>query len=251
MLREARTDDIVILTLDQPTRRNALSKALRDELTAAFERLNKDDAVRSIILASVGPAFCSGGDLSEMHVANAEESEARVRSIHHMVRAITGSAKLVIAAVEGWATGAGLSLALLCDTILASQAACFMASFGKVGLIGDLGALYTLPARIGEAAARQLLLYARPVNGKGALRIGLIDQLVPDGCALDAAIKYAMEARAVAPLAIAMTKSVLREGLERVLANELEILVKLYLSADHAEGKQAFLEKRSASFLNR
>lgn len=251
MLGETRSDDIVVLTLDQPKRRNALSKAMRDSLTAAFERLDQDDTVRTIILVGAGNMFCSGGDISEMDVANAAAAEERIRLIHHMVLTITGCRKLVIAAVEGWASGAGLSLALLCDTIVASESARFVASFGKMGLMGDLGALHTLPARVGLAQARQMLYYAEPVDAHAAEALGLVDHLAPTGLALDYALERATLARGVAPQSIALTKAIFARDLAPILAEEKTRLPQLYLSAEHREAKNAFLEKRAPTFSNR
>jgi len=251
MLDETRSDDIVVLTLDQPKRRNALSKAMRDSLTTAFERLDRDDTVRTIILVGAGNMFCSGGDVSEMDVATDAEADERIRLIHHMVRVIAGCPKLVIAAIEGWAVGAGLSLALLCDTIIASESAKFVASFGKMGLLGDLGALHTLPARVGLAQARQMLFYAEPLDARAAQALGLVDHVTSTGRALDDAIERAALVRTMAPRSIALTKAIFAQDLERMLAVEKKLQPQLYLSADHIEAKRAFLEKRVPTFLNR
>lgn len=248
MLDEARSDDIVILTLNQPARRNALSKAMRDQLSAAFKRLEEDRTVRTIILTGAGGTFCSGGDISEMQVADTADAGERIDGIHHMVRTIAGSSKLVIAAIEGWAAGAGLSLALLCDTLVATSTAKFVASFGKIGLAGDLGILQTLPARIGAAQARQMLFYAEAVDSEQAARIGLVDHLALEGSAIDTALRRAALVRSIGPLPLAATKTILSGGLEATLSREREAQMALYVSGDHAEGKRAFLEKRPAIF---
>lgn len=247
-LRESREGATAILTLARPARRNALSLAMREALIAAFERIEPDRSLAAVVITGAEGTFCSGGDLTEMVVPDIAAGRERFRITHRLVRRILGGAKPVIAAVEGFAAGAGLSLAALCDTIVAAEDASFVASFGKVGLIPDLGLLHTLPRRIGEGHARQILLYGERLSAAEAFRIGLADAIVPPGTALTAALTRARRLAEGAPLALALTRAFLATGLEDALEREREMQTMLFLSTDHAEGKQAFLARRPPRF---
>lgn len=248
MLRQDRQGGTTILTLDYPARRNALAVPMRQALADAMDRLEGDPEIRAIVLVGGGGNFSAGGDISGMNVTDIAAGRERFRLTHRLVRGMIGSAKPIIAAVEGWAVGAGLALALCCDTIIAAEDARFMAGFGKVGLVADFGLLHTLPRRIGEGRARQMLLHGDQVDAAKAEAIGLIDRVVPPGTALDAALALAATLAQAAPLPIAMTKSFLSQGLAEALEWERTVQSMLFLSADHAEGKAAFLAKRKPDF---
>jgi enoyl-CoA hydratase/carnithine racemase len=172
----------------------------------------------------------------------------RFRTTHRMVRLLIKSSKPVIAAVEGFAVGAGLSVALCADTIVAAEGAQFAAGFGRVGLVADLGLPHTLPLRVGHGHARQILLYGERIAAVAAHRIGLVDHVVADGAALEAALARARLFHAMAPLPIALTKQFLAAGLDAALDWERDTQAALFGTADHAEGKAAFLEKRPPRF---
>ncbi len=248
LLIETRQGATAILTLDYPERRNALAMAMRGELAEAMEALEADTEVRAIVLTGGGGVFSSGGDISGMNVADMAAGRERFRLTHRLVKLMICASKPLIAAVEGYAVGAGLSLALCCDTIVASASAKFAASFGKVGLVGDFGLLHTLPKRVGEGRARQILLYGETVTAARAEAIGLIDHLVPEGTALDAALARAALFAKAAPLAVGMTKSWFAAGLADALEWERNTQSALFLTQDHAEGKAAFLDKRPPVF---
>jgi 2-(1,2-epoxy-1,2-dihydrophenyl)acetyl-CoA isomerase len=248
LVREERRGAVAVLTLDYPERRNALAVPMRQELADALDRLEADRGVRALVITGAGGTFCAGGDISGMDVADATQGRERFRLTHRLVRLLIGASKPVVAAVEGYAVGAGLSLALCCDTIVAGESARFAAGFGRVGLIADLGLLHTLPRRIGEGRARQLFLYGEQMDAASAERIGLIDAVVPAGGALEAALARAETLAAAAPLPIAMTKAYLSQGLADALEWERNAQTMLFLTPDHAEGKAAFLEKRAPKF---
>jgi 2-(1,2-epoxy-1,2-dihydrophenyl)acetyl-CoA isomerase len=237
-----------VLTLDYPERRNALAIPMRERLAAAFDRIEADASVRAVVVTGKGGTFCAGGDVSGMDAATLAAGRERFRLTHRLVRLVAQCGKPVIAAVEGWCVGAGLSLACLCDTVVAAEDARFMAGFGKLGLVADLGLVHTLPLRIGQGRARQVLLYGEAVGARDAERIGLVDRLAPPGGALDAALALARLLHEAAPLPIALTKQFLGQGLDAALAWERETQSALFQSADHAEGKAAFLAKRRPRF---
>lgn len=248
MLREERHGAAVVLTLDYTERRNALAMEMRKRLADALERIEADRDARAIVITGAGGNFSAGGDISGMDVRDLAGGRERFRLTHRLVRLLIKGSKPIIAAVEGWAVGAGLSLALCCDTIIAAADAQFMAGFGKVGLIADLGLLHTLPARIGQGRARQILLYNRPMHAGEAERIGLVDHVVPAGRVLESALEHAAHFASGAPLPVAYTRAFLAEGLDAALDWEREVQSALFLSADHAEGKAAFLAKRAPVF---
>lgn len=248
MLLHERQGATVLLTLNQPQRRNALAVAMRQQLADAFEQIEADRAVRAVVITGSGTNFCAGGDLSDMNVADFPAGRERFRLTVRLVTAIIAGSKPVIAAVEGWAVGAGLALALCCDTIVAAADARFMAGFGKVGLVADFGLLHTLPARIGQGRARQMLIHGDQIDAARAEAIGLVDHIVPSGQALPRALAIAEKLADAAPLAIGLTKSYLAHGLADALEWERNIQSSLFQSADHTEGKAAFLAKRAPVF---
>jgi enoyl-CoA hydratase/carnithine racemase len=251
ILGERQDSEIAILTLDNPARRNALSMDMRRRMIDAFRRLETDPSTRALVLTGSGGHFCAGGDIAGQGASALPDGRERFRVTHELCRLMAGGSKPIVAAVEGWCVGAGLSLALLCDTVVAGEGAKFSVPFGRIGLVADLGLLHTLPARIGQGRARQMLLYGEPVDAAEALRTGMIDRIVPDGTALDAALECARTLAAAAPLPIALTRQYLSQGLSAALDWEREVQAALMTTDDHAEGRAAFLEKRPARFTGR
>ncbi len=248
MLTEIREGAVAILTLDYPERRNALAMPMRQRLVDALEAIEANRELRAIVITGAGGTFSAGGDISGMNVTDLAAGRERFRMTHRLVRLLIKGSKPVIAAVEGWCVGAGLSVAMCCDTVVAAEDARFAAGFGKIGLIADLGLLHTLPARIGQGRARQVFLYGEQVSAGRAEAIGMIDHIVPSGTALQAALARAALFQAAAPLPLAMTKQYLAAGLDAALEWERDTQSTLFLTADHAEGKAAFLGKRTPSF---
>ena len=247
-LIEQRDGTTIVLTLNNPQRRNALAMPLREGLIAAFERIEADRTIRAAVLTGAGGTFCAGGDITAMNVKGLADGLERFRITHRLVRLMIRCGKPIVAAVEGYAVGAGLSLALCCDTIVAAEDARFGAGFGRIGLIADLALNHTLPARIGTGRARQVLLYGEQMDAATGERFGLIDHVVPKGGALDLALRRAKTFADAAPLPVALTKGLLADGLDLALERERELQSMLFLTADHAEGREAFLAKRRPVF---
>jgi 2-(1,2-epoxy-1,2-dihydrophenyl)acetyl-CoA isomerase len=247
-LIEQRDGTTIVLTLNNPQRRNALAMPLREGLIAAFERIEADRTIRAVVLTGAGGTFCAGGDITAMNVKGLADGLERFRITHRLVRLMIRCGKPIVAAVEAYAVGAGLSLALCCDTIVAAEDARFGAGFGRIGLIADLALNHTLPARIGTGRARQVLLYGEQMDATTGERFGLIDHVVPKGGALDLALRRAKTFADAAPLPVALTKGLLADGLDLALERERELQSMLFLTADHAEGREAFLAKRRPVF---
>ncbi len=250
-LLEARDGATLLLTLNYAARRNALSMPLRAALIEAFDRAERDPDLRAIVLTGAGGHFCAGGDISGMNVSDLAAGRERFRLTHRLVKLMVHCAKPIIAAVEGYAVGAGLSLALCCDTIVAAESARFGAGFGRIGLIADMGLNHTLPQRVGMGRARQLLLYGEQIDAVAAERVGLIDHVVAAGAALGFARDRAAALAGGAPLPLALTRRLLAEGLDAALEQERDLQSTLFLTEDHREGRDAFLAKRRPVFRGR
>jgi enoyl-CoA hydratase/carnithine racemase len=240
-----------VLTLNRPRVKNAIDLPLRVELAEHLEAAMSDDGVRALVITGAGGAFCAGGDISTMQRQAPELTRPRAEAAQRVVRAIWSGGKPVVAAVEGPALGAGLSLALACDRIVAAADAQFGAAFANVGLAGDMGIFATLPARLGVAAAKQMLMLPSRIGATAAFDIGLVDSLVESGGALAAALTDAHRLAAGPPLALAAIKSLLSQpGADRyaILDREVETQASLFDTADFAEAVTAFAERRTPEF---
>lgn len=242
---------VAVVTMNRPERRNALGREMRERLVGEFAALDADPSCRAVVLAGAGGAFSSGGDLSDMPAGSVPAMHDRMRQAQRLLHAIVGCRKPVVAAVEGAAMGAGLSIAAACDHVVADPAARFGAAFLRVGLMPDLGLIWTLVRRVGLGRAKDMVMGAEPVGAEEALRVGLADRLVPLGGALEAAVGRAEAYAAAAPAALAFAKTAFLHAhgpLEPMLEMEALAQVLLRGTADHAEGVAAFRERRAPAF---
>ncbi|MES2320758.1 MAG: enoyl-CoA hydratase/isomerase family protein [Pseudomonadota bacterium] len=243
---------VAVLTLNNPKTRNALSRDLLLVLADYFDRLADDAGCRSIVLTGAEGHFCSGGDVSGMAAERTlMVGRTRMNLGHRVVRSIVAGAKPVIAAVEGYAAGAGLSLASAADYVVSSESAKYVSSFAKVGLIPDLGLMWTLPQRVGLAEAKRMFATARVVPAAEALTLGLADMVVAPENLLDSAVEMAHSFTVGAPLPMALMKAAYGSGIanfEDVLRTERDNQAALYLTKDHREAVSAFLDKRAPDF---
>ncbi|MCK8784815.1 enoyl-CoA hydratase/isomerase family protein [Roseomonas sp. NAR14] len=249
-----REDGILELTMSYPRRRNALARELREALVAHLERGMADPDCRAIILTGAGGHFCAGGDISGMSSNSGIETRNRLSWGHDLIKLLVNGDKPVIAAVEGHAAGAGLSVAAACDIVVASRAAVFTCSFNRIGLVPDLGAAWTLSRRMGLGRAKTLMLLGKSVEAAEAERLGIVDRLAEAGGALEAARALARDLAATAPLSAAMSKSLLNRALaplEESLRAEADAQGLLFTTEDSAEGRAAFMEKRAPRFRGR
>jgi len=249
VLREDR-NGAVILTLHAPAFRNACSVEMREALLGHLHDAAQDNSCRYVVLTGSSGHFCSGGRLNPDAKPDPERTRRNVSVLQDIARLLHGGPKPTVSAVEGFAFGAGFSLAVACDYVVAAQGARFCASFGRVGLMADAGLCWTLPQRVGAARARDILLTTREVRDEEAQRIGLIDQLVPAGEAVAHALQAGERYGGTAPLSLAATKRVLdgKSSLDAVLEAEAVEQPLLSLSQDYAEGRAAFREKRAPVF---
>jgi len=254
MVPLTRAGAVAVLTLSFPARRNAYCLQMRTQLRERLEAVMADSEARAIVLTGEAGQFCAGGDISEMQERTLMENRERWNLVTALIRLMALGPKPIVAAVEGSAMGAGLSLAALCDYVVAARNAKFGAAFVKMGLMPDMGALWSLQQRVGPARARELLGLARSFDGAEAGRIGLANEVVEPGHALERAIAVAQEYAALPPVACALLKSALAQGtdtLDAAIRSEVEFQAAAMTSKDHGEAVRAFVEKRTPKFEGR
>lgn len=246
---------IAIITLNAAHRRNALSHDLLFGLIEAVACLQDDSACRAIVLTG-GAHFCSGGDLDllksdEPAAPPVMATRTRLGKGHGLIRTLVGGRLPVVAAVEGVAFGAGFSLALACDFVVADPRARFCAAFTRVGLQADYGLMWVLPQRVGLARARQILMFGDVVDGTQAGAMGLADFISEPGGALALALEKARRLAAIAPGSVTATKAVLSRcpmPLDTMLAWEADTQALLLASGDFREGVAALGDRRPPAF---
>jgi enoyl-CoA hydratase/carnithine racemase len=255
---ERRPSGVVVLTLALPELRNAMTAELTTAWTAAIAELKADPDVRAVVVTGEGSAFCSGGDLSWI----AESPDLTVPAIRDRMLpfyrawlAIRDLEVPTIAAVNGPAVGAGLCLALACDLRYAASTAKLSAPFTALGMHAGMAATYLLPATVGIAVARELLLTGRRVDADEALRLGLVNGVFDGAELLDRALGVAEQIAGNGPIAVRLTVAGLRNGMPRSLDDALsyEALAQptTFASADLTEGLAAAKERRPHTFTGR
>lgn len=255
-IRTAVSESICRITLDRPEKLNAFSGTMREDLLAALRAAEADPAVRCVVITGAGRAFCSGGDVEFMASLQRDGDEERFRGLleagRNIIVTIASMTRPVVAAVNGVAAGAGCNLALACDLRIASEHARFSESFVRIGLHPDWGGTFTLPRRVGRSRAFELMATGRMIDAEEALRIGLVDRVVPEGELAAETDVLAAALAAAPPLAIAGLKRALaaseENGLDAQIALETEQQLRCFRSKDAAEGMAAFFEKRKPAF---
>lgn len=246
---------IAVVSINIPAKRNALSVPARARMLAVFQELVDRNDVRAIVLTGKGGHFCAGADVSAMQ--NRPKSILERRSAlgvhaHPMLKLIYGGPKPVVAAVEGIAFGMGLSMAVACDYVVAAANARFCAAQLRLGLTPDVGMMWTLPQRIGQGRARELMLMAREIDGRKALDYGIANEVVEAGGALAKALEAARELAAMPPVSMALVRGAMATGcssLEDTMNSEIQVQSVLQVTTDHAEAVKAFREKRKPVFV--
>lgn len=247
-------DGILTLTLNRPEVYNALNPTLLHELAEAFTAAADDDSVRVVVLTGAGDrAFSSGADLKAGFTEGLQDPGESLRTTYHpLVHAMRNLPKPILGRLNGIAAGAGCSLALACDVLVASETAAMSQLFIGIGLVPDAGSTFFLPRRIGYAAAFELCSTGRTVPAAECLALGLVNEVVP-AADLDAAVQRRAAAYAQAPTqSIGLLKKLLQDSLSNTLDEQLEreaaAQTHAARSADAAEGVLAFLQKRKPVF---
>ncbi|PPR62878.1 MAG: putative enoyl-CoA hydratase echA8 [Alphaproteobacteria bacterium MarineAlpha4_Bin2] len=250
------SDGVAILTLNRPEVMNAFEDGMRESLFERLENCAEDPAVRCVVITGVGRAFSAGGDIASMAKLQTENDlsvvEARMAIAGQVIQKIRRMPQPVIAAINGAAAGGGMNLALACDMRIASDKAVFAESFVKIGLVPDWGGFSFLTKLIGTAKSMELMMLGDRINAEEALRLGLINRLVPAGAFREEAAKLARRLADGPPETLAAIKEGVYRGVEsslpETLSYEYETQRRLFLAEDAREGMQAFLEKRPANY---
>jgi 2-(1,2-epoxy-1,2-dihydrophenyl)acetyl-CoA isomerase len=256
-IRFERKGTIRHITLNRPDKLNSFTREMLSALDDALTDIANDDEARALVITGAGRAFCAGQDVRE---AGAVEDGAAVRAVverlyNPAIRLLRGLQIPVLAAVNGVAAGAGASLAIACDLVIAAESASFVQAFSRIGLVPDAGGSYFMPRLVGSARALGLALLAEPIDARTAANWGLIWKAVPDADFPDTIAETAERLAQLPTAAVALTKRALNasghHSLEQQLALEAELQAQAAETEDFQEGLRAFLEKRGPRFIGR
>ncbi len=254
-LLQRREGAVLVLSNNNPAARNALSPAFYAALTQALADAEADPRVGAIVLTGEGGHFCSGGDLRQLAKRRElpiEERRAKLEGLHDLIRAVRDCRKPVIAAVEGAAAGAGLSLALACDMLVAAKNAVFSVAYVKVGLTPDGGATAFLAEFVSRQVLTELCLTGERLSGERLHALGPVNRLAEPGQALTEALALAAQVASGPELAMARIKALCHGAydhtLEAQLEQEAQWMVQSQVTDESREGIGAFLEKRAPDF---
>lgn len=255
-LETAHSDGITTVTVNRPKTLNALNRRTLEELDGLFASLASDDRVKGVVLTGAGDkAFVAGADIRELQGLDAEAGRALSERGQRVFDRIEWLGKPVVAAVNGFALGGGCELALACHLRVAAENASLGTPEVKLGLICGYGGTQRLPRLVGRGAALEILLTGERVSASDALRLGLVNRVVPQDALLDEATSLLRMMIANGPLALKATLEAVAGGLDRPLAEaqegEAQLFGELCATEDAREGTGAFLEKRPARFQGR
>ncbi|HET9416639.1 MAG TPA: enoyl-CoA hydratase-related protein [Candidatus Limnocylindria bacterium] len=254
VLLQATDGAVTMLTLNRPDALNALNAELRRELLAALKAAARDDAIRAVVLTGAGRGFCAGADLR----GGSGERDFRAvltSEYNPLVEAIRACPKPVVASVNGVAAGAGMSLALAADLVIAAEEARFVPAFHRIGLVPDSGLTRTLVRALGRHRAFAILAGERPLDAAAANEAGLVATVVPAAELATVTVEVAARLAAGPTRGLALTKRLLADAEDATLVASLTAEAALQDLAgrteDHAEGVAAFAEKRDPRFHGR
>jgi 2-(1,2-epoxy-1,2-dihydrophenyl)acetyl-CoA isomerase len=248
---------IARITLNRPTKLNSLDDETMHELDAAMSRVEGDKQVRVLILTGSGRAFCAGQDLADPKVLPVNGKPADLgdlveRHFKPFVMRLQNLRVPTVAAVNGLAAGAGASIALACDLVVATHSAYFLQAFSKIGLTPDTGSTWLLARTVSTARARGLAMLAKKLSAQEAEAWGMIWQSVEDDKFSENVESLAAELAQMPTKALVRTRHLIQSAvgntLEQQLSLEAVVVREMGFSADFEEGRNAFLEKRPATF---
>jgi enoyl-CoA hydratase/carnithine racemase len=245
---------IAIMTLNNPKRLNAFNWAMRQAMYDRLLELEADEACRAIVLTGAGGNLCAGGDIFEMKHREIIEGRMRMDLPTRIFKLLVDGPKPFLCAVEGNAAGAGVSFVAASDYAVAASDARFSCAFIKVGLLPDVGGIWSLPRRVGHRKAMELCAFAEAFDAQAALQMQLINRVCEPGRALEQALAAAEKFAQTPALAMALMKSALNTGnesVDRAIATEVSYQSVLQNTQDFAEAAAAFAEKRKPRFTGR
>ena len=254
ILAEPSSDGVVLIRLNRPEALNALNSQLLRELSLCVEALDRDEAVRCLVLTGSNKAFAAGADIKEM--AGLTYAEAfRQNFFTESSERITRCRKPIIAAVAGYALGGGCELAMMCDFIIAAENAKFGQPEINLGVMPGIGGTQRLTRLVGKSKAMDMMLTARMMDAAEAERAGLVSRVVPLDKLIEEAMGAARKIAAQSPLAVVMNKELVDTALETTLTEGIKVERRLFHSLfafeDQKEGMAAFVDKRTPDFKGR
>ncbi|HUK88687.1 MAG TPA: enoyl-CoA hydratase-related protein [Terriglobales bacterium] len=252
-LKFEKKDQIAYVTINRPDKLNALNMATMEELRAAFTAIRDDASVRVAIVTGAGEkAFIAGADISELAKNDPVQAKAYTHKGQSVLDLMENCGKPVIACINGYALGGGCEIAMACTLRLASENAKLGQPEVKLGIIPGYGGTQRLPRLVGRGLAMQLVLTGEQITAQEAYRIGLVNEVVPQGELIARAEAIARKIIANAPLAVQYAMEAVNHGLDMTLAEGLYLEATLFgvccATEDKREGTTAFLEKRPAQF---
>ena len=244
---------VALLRFNRPKQLNALNGQVMDELCSALETLDRDDAIRVLVVTGNERAFAAGADIGEMAEASPIDM-LRTNRIAQWDR-VRRIGKPVIAAVAGWCLGGGCELAMALDLIVAAESARFGQPEINIGVIPGAGGTQRLTRAVGKSAAMEMILTGEPIDAREAHRLGLVARVVPNELVVEDALALAAKIATKSPLALRLAKEAVNAAYEMsltdALAHERRLFYLLFASEDQKEGMAAFLEKRDPDFKGR
>lgn len=245
----------LLVTLDNPARRNALSPSMHPVLRAALDRAAAEDRFGAVVLTGAGGYFCAGGDLnalSQRAELSRDERRARIEELHDTIRAIRACPRPVIAAVEGGAAGAGLSIALACDMLVAAEDATFAAAYVRVGLVPDGGLTASLARRVPASFAARMCQTGDPVTAPKLAGMGVVTDLCAPGqavaCAAELAGRLAQGPAGAQSTIKRLLDDAGQTGFDEQLDRERDAMADAVASAEAASGLRARLDRAVPDF---
>ncbi|RIV17183.1 enoyl-CoA hydratase [Alicyclobacillaceae bacterium I2511] len=245
-------DAILEITLNRPQSLNAFSVEMIEDLTGVVREAQMRQDVRALVVSGAGRSFSTGGDVKTMGNVSPVHVYEHVGKLNACILAMQALNKPIIAAVHGFAAGAGFNLAMACDLIVAAEDSQIVLSFAQVGLISDGGGSYFLPRLVGLHIAKEWLFLADPIPAQRAFELGIVNRIVPASEVQTEAMKLAQRLADGPSLAFGMMKKILNSSFPSSLADVLEAertaQAMMVTTADHLEGVRAFQEKRHPKF---
>ena len=253
MIQFEKIDGVGKITLNRPEKYHSFVREMALKLQETLDICKKDDEIRSVMITASGKAFCAGQDLTEATDPNGRNISTIIQEHYNpIILKIRNLNKPVIAAVNGVAAGAGASLALCCDIIVASENASFLQAFSKIGLIPDSGSTYFLPRLVGMQRAAAIMMTADPISAQEAEKMGMIYKVYPQDDFEKQSWNLVSKLAKMPTKALALTKELLNSSIENSLKEQLNLEDRYQSVAanteDFNEGVKAFLEKRKANF---
>ena len=246
-------DNVGVITLNRPDKFNSFNREMALLLQQVLDDCENNDDVRCVLITGAGKAFCAGQDIAELSGENALSIEViLVEHFNPIVSKIRKLNKPVVAAVNGVAAGAGANIALCADVVLATESACFIQAFSKIGLIPDSGGTYFLPRLIGFQKASALMMTGDKVSAAEAEKMGMIYKVFADETFENESFSAAQKLAQMPTIGLAHTKTALNVSLQNTFGEQLvqedRLQRKAAATADYNEGINAFIEKRKAVF---